>query len=125
MADLLTRAPFTPIGTREAVDVGLLDAAFGATVDAFRARVRRLAERMAHGHDFGDRLIYKRLQRLRDEQIKPLSAYRKEELARSHECFFGDDPSYHEARHRFVHKLDAPCTVLPAAAPEHRRAVAQ
>jgi len=125
MADLLTRAPFTPIGTREAVDVGLLDAAFGATVDAFRARVRRLAERMAHGHDFGDRLIYKRLQRLRDEQIKPLSAYRKEELARSHECFFGDDPSYHEARHRFVHKLGAPCTVLPTAAPEQRRAVAQ
>jgi putative two-component system hydrogenase maturation factor HypX/HoxX len=125
LAHRLTRAPFTPIGTREAVDIGLLDAAFGATVDAFRARVRRLAERMAHGHDFGDRLIYKRLQRLRDEQIKPLSAYRKEELARSHECFFGDDPSYHEARHRFVHKLGAPCTVIPAAAPEHRRAVAQ
>jgi putative two-component system hydrogenase maturation factor HypX/HoxX len=125
LAHRLTRAPFAPIGTREAVDIGLLDAAFGATVGAFHARVRRLAERMAHGHDFGNRLIYKRLQRLRDEQIKPLSAYRKEELARSHDCFFGDNPSYHEARHRFVHKLGAPCTVIPSAAPEHRRAIAQ
>ena len=34
-----------------------------------------------------------------------------EELARSHESFFGDDPSYHEARHRFVHKLGAPCAL--------------
>ncbi len=30
---------------------------------------------------------------------------------RSHVCFFGPDRSYHEARHRFVHKLGAPCAV--------------
>jgi putative two-component system protein, hydrogenase maturation factor HypX/HoxX len=36
---------------------------------------------------------------------RPLAAYRADELARSHECFFGPDRSYHEARHRFVHKL--------------------
>ena len=47
----------------------------------------------------------------RDEQRKPLAAYRAEELARSHECFFGADRSYHEARRRFVHKLGSPCTV--------------
>ena len=35
---------------------------------------------------------------------------------KSHECFFGPDRSYHEARHRFVHKLGAPCVVTPAAA---------
>ena len=29
---------------------------------------------------------------------------RQEELARSHECFFGPDGSYHEARRRFVYK---------------------
>ena len=49
--------------------------------------------------------------RARDEQRKPLAAYRAEELARSHECFFGADRSYHEARRRFVHKLGAPCAV--------------
>lgn len=40
---------------------------------------------------------------------QPLEAYRREELARSHACFFGPDPGYHEARRRFVHKLGAPC----------------
>jgi putative two-component system hydrogenase maturation factor HypX/HoxX len=49
--------------------------------------------------------------RARDEQIKPLRAHRNEELARSYRCFFGEDRSYHEARHRFVHKLGAPCAV--------------
>ena len=44
--------------------------------------------------------------------------YRNEELARSYRCFFGEDRSYHEARHRFVHKLGAPCAVpVPAVAP--------
>jgi putative two-component system hydrogenase maturation factor HypX/HoxX len=56
----------------------------------------------------------KRRTRQRDEQVKPLSAYRTEELAKSHECFFGPDRSYHEARHGFVHKLGAPCLVTPA-----------
>ena len=26
-------------------------------------------------------------------------------MTRSHECFFGRDPSYHEARRRFTRKL--------------------
>jgi putative two-component system protein, hydrogenase maturation factor HypX/HoxX len=121
----LTGPPFTAVGTRQAVEIGLLDAAFGATLDSFRARVRRLAERLARDRHFGDRLARKRRERARDEAIKPLSAYRKEELARSYECFFGDDTSYHEARHRFVHKLGAPCVVAPMTAPEPQRAVAQ
>ncbi len=40
-----------------------------------------------------------------DERAKPLEAYRQEELARCHQCFFGPDPAYHEARKRFVYKL--------------------
>ena len=38
-----------------------------------------------------------------------------------HECFFGDDRSYHEARRRFVYKTGAPCAV-PAVEPRHRSA---
>ena len=57
----------------------------------------------------------KRRRRARDEQVKPLGVYRTEELARSYECFFGPDRSYHEARSRFVHKLGAPCAVAPPA----------
>jgi putative two-component system protein, hydrogenase maturation factor HypX/HoxX len=112
----LTSAPFRPVGTREAVEIGLLDGAFGATAVSFRAGVRDLAERLARDPRLSERLEAKRRARARDEQIKPLRAHRNEELARSYRCFFGDDHSYHEARRRFVHKLGAPCAVPAAAA---------
>jgi putative two-component system hydrogenase maturation factor HypX/HoxX len=110
----LTSAPFTAVGARQAVDLGLLDSAFGATADAFRARVGRMAEWLARDSDIDRWLASKRRRRARDEQIKPLSVYRKQELARSHECFFGEDRSYHEVRRRFVYKLGAPCVVTAA-----------
>jgi putative two-component system protein, hydrogenase maturation factor HypX/HoxX len=111
LADELTTAPFTPIGTRRAVDIGLLDAAFGDSVTSFRAQVQGLAERLARHPDVPNWLEQKRRERARDEQVKPLAAYRTEEMARSHECFFGEDRSYHAARRLFVYKTGAPCTV--------------
>jgi putative two-component system hydrogenase maturation factor HypX/HoxX len=107
----LTAPPFEPVGTRRAVEIGLLDDAFGDTAESFHARVRTIAERLARSPSVSDRLDAKRQTRRRDEAIKPLSAYRTEELSRSHKCFFGSDRSYHEARHRFVYKLGAPCAV--------------
>ena len=112
----LTGPPFTSVGTRQAVEMGLLDAAFGTTLGSFRSQVRDLAERLAGDPDVDRRLEGKRRRRARDEEIKPLNAYRTEELARSYRCFFGEDRSYHEARHRFVHKLGAPCAVGPSDA---------
>jgi putative two-component system protein, hydrogenase maturation factor HypX/HoxX len=100
----LTSPPFRPLGAQRAVDLGLLDAAFGETADRFRAGVRRYAERLARDPGTPARLAEKRRSRARDEARKPLAAYRAAELARSHECFFGADRSYHEARRRFVHK---------------------
>ena len=121
----LTGPPFTSLGTRQAVEIGLLDAAFGATLDSFRSQVRGMAERLARTPDLGQRLEDKRRRRARDEEIKPLNAYRKEELARSYRCFFGEDRSYHQARHRFVYKLGAPCAVTqPAPAEALARAAA-
>jgi putative two-component system protein, hydrogenase maturation factor HypX/HoxX len=101
----LTSAPFAPIGVREAVDIGLLDSAFGATADEFRFGVQQYAEWLARDAGISTQLREKRSRRARDEERKPLAAYREEELARSYECFFGLDRSYHEARHRFVYKL--------------------
>jgi putative two-component system protein, hydrogenase maturation factor HypX/HoxX len=108
LAAELTSAPFTPVGTRAAVEIGLLDAAFGATVAEFRAGVRGYAERLARAPG---RLAEKRAVRARDEARRPLASYRADELLRSHACFFGPDRRYHEARRRFVHKLAAPCAV--------------
>jgi putative two-component system hydrogenase maturation factor HypX/HoxX len=107
----LTSEPFRAIGTRRAVELGLLDGAFGDSVEAFRAAVGDFADRLARDPEVPDLLDHKRLERERDERFKPLAAYRIAELARSHACFFGDDRSYHEARRRFVHKLGAPCAV--------------
>jgi putative two-component system protein, hydrogenase maturation factor HypX/HoxX len=105
MAAELTGPPFSPVGALRAVELGLLDAAFGATVAGFHARTRLLAARMARDPDLSRRLDEKRRRRAHDERIKPLQAYRTEEMARSHRCFFGPDRSYHEARRRFTHKL--------------------
>ena len=111
VAARLTSAPFRAVGTREAVELGLLDDVFGKNVADFRAQVRGLAERLARDPALAVWLQDKRAARARDEALKPLAAYREEELARSRECFFGADRSYHEARRRFVYKIGAPCAV--------------
>jgi putative two-component system protein, hydrogenase maturation factor HypX/HoxX len=112
----LTSPPFEAVGTRRAVEIGLLDAAFGDSVECFRVGVRQIAERIAGLPGVQDLLDEKRRARRRDEMIKPLRDYRTEELVRAHACFFGEDAGYHEARRRFVHKLDAPCAFAAAPA---------
>jgi putative two-component system hydrogenase maturation factor HypX/HoxX len=121
MASRLTGPPFTPIGTRRAVEIGLLDATFGSTPASFRAQARLYAEQLARDPDLGRALEEKHRRRMVDEQIKPLRAYRAEEMARSHQCFFGPDRSYHEARARFVHKLGPVFQTQPAPVAVTRR----
>jgi putative two-component system hydrogenase maturation factor HypX/HoxX len=106
----LTSAPFRPVGSREAVRIGLLDAALGENLEEFRAATARFAERVAHDGLHGALLKDKRRRRLTDERAKPLDVYRQEEMARCHQCFFGPDPAYHQARRGFVYKLPTPET---------------
>jgi putative two-component system protein, hydrogenase maturation factor HypX/HoxX len=103
----LTGPPFRAIGASEAVRIGLLNAAFGEGLEDFRMRTARFAERVAHDGLHQARLQDKRRRRAHDERVKPLAAYRQEELDRCHECFFGSGSGYHEARRRFVYKLSA------------------
>lgn len=109
----LVSAPFTPIGAGEGVRIGLLDATFDANLDGFHTQTRELAQRLAADPNHEWRLERKRRRRAHDERIKPLQRYAGEELARSHECFFGPDRSYHEARRWFVYKLGAVVTASP------------
>jgi putative two-component system hydrogenase maturation factor HypX/HoxX len=113
----LTTAPFSPLSAEHAAHIGLIDDAVGDTAQAFRCHVDRFAAALAGNRDLGRRLEAKRRRRERDEQLKPLEAYRSEELARCHDCFYGPDPSYHQARRRFVYKLGPTCGVTPGAAP--------
>ena len=86
--------------------------AFGDTAEELPRRRPPLAERLARRPGCAP-AGREAPPRARDEQRKPLAAYRDEELARSHECFFGPDRSYHEARRRFVYKLGAVDVVTP------------
>jgi putative two-component system hydrogenase maturation factor HypX/HoxX len=56
--------------------------------------------------------------RARDEQRKPLQAYRDEELRRMHRTFYDPTSSYHEARRNFVYKRAAQAT--PSRLATHR-----
>ena len=62
----------------------------------------RFAKRIANDGLYQSRLQHKRRRRALDERVKPLQAYRDQELARCHECFFDSDHPYHHARRRFV-----------------------
>ena len=63
-------------------------------------------------------LLYDFSAPLLDGREQPLSAYREEELARMRRNFYGFDPSYHVARHNFVHKV--PKSRTPVTVARHR-----
>jgi len=93
-----------PLGAAEAVAMGFLDDCFGGDVESFGVETRRRAESLAASADFPLRLAAKRQRRAEDEAVKPLAAYRAEELKHMQRNFYGFDPSYHVARHHFVQK---------------------
>jgi putative two-component system protein, hydrogenase maturation factor HypX/HoxX len=97
-----------PIGARAARDVGFLDEVFGEDARSFEVEIRDRAKLLAANPEFRAILHKKHERRLEDESIKPLANYRAEELERMKVNFFGADPSYHEARRRFVFKGSPP-----------------
>jgi putative two-component system hydrogenase maturation factor HypX/HoxX len=104
-----------PIGVRQAKRMGLIDDHFVSDPIAFRGEVARRAAALAGDSGFGRRLEEKNRRRAADEAVKPLDAYRAEELARMKLNFFGFDSSYHVARFNFVHKLPRSRTPLHLA----------
>ncbi|HNQ03163.1 MAG TPA: hydrogenase maturation protein [Thiobacillaceae bacterium] len=107
-----------PLGTPEAVETGFIDACFGPDPAAFRTEVRQRALALAEGPEFHPRLQDKRARRQADEATRPLAQYRAEELVHMQRNFYGFDPSYHVARHHFVHKT--PHSWTPRHLAKHR-----
>jgi len=106
-----------PLLASEAVRIGLIDACLAGEsgfVDHVKARARALAE----DPDLAAGLDEKRQRRTHDEELKPLSAYRAEELERMKLNFYGFDPSYHIARYNFVAKV--PHSWTPRHLARHR-----
>ncbi|HKI73067.1 MAG TPA: enoyl-CoA hydratase/isomerase family protein, partial [Pseudomonadales bacterium] len=108
-----------PLGAREALELGLIDFVGARDHTEFEQEVAKRAAELASTDQFETRLAAKRAQREADETVKPLDAYRAEELERMQLNFFGFDPSYHVARYRFVHHTSHAWTPLYLA--PHRR----
>jgi putative two-component system hydrogenase maturation factor HypX/HoxX len=108
-----------PIGTAAALRLGLLDAVLPASRRELLAEIEARALALATADDYGARLAARNDRRARDFAAKPLAQYRTEELERMHFNFYGFDPSYHVARHRFIHRT--PHSWTPRHLAAHRR----
>ena len=102
-----------PLTAQRALQTGFTDACLPGDLSAYQTEVARRAADLAAAPDFAARLTAKREARARDEAVKPLAAYREEELTQMRRNFYGFDPSYHLARHHFVRKS------LPSWTPRH------
>jgi putative two-component system protein, hydrogenase maturation factor HypX/HoxX len=106
-----------PLGAPEARALGLIDDHAGPDIATFHALIE--AEALSLAVHFAQNLAQKRARRACDERVRPLADYRNHELARMRMNFYGFDPSYHIARHRFVHRTPHAWTPLHLA--RHRR----
>ncbi len=104
-----------PMGTKEALSLGLINEVIEKKGMAFVQVVKKRAADMASVPAFSSRLEYKYKCRKVDEQYKPLAEYRTSELDKMHMNFFGFDPSYHIARYNFVYKVAKSRTPLTIA----------
>ena len=91
-----------PLGADDALDLGLVDAVLADDAADFAAAADQAALQLAAAPDIDERIAAKQRRRGEDEAVKPLAAYRAEELERMRRNFYGFDPSYHVARHHFV-----------------------
>jgi putative two-component system hydrogenase maturation factor HypX/HoxX len=108
-----------PLGVSEARALRLVDEHAGPDEKSFRALIEAQAIGLAANDRFSQTLSDKIRARALDEQARPLADYRADELARMRMNFYGFDPSYHIARHRFVHRTAHAWTPLHLA--PHRR----
>ena len=105
-----------PMTGQEAVKLGFYDACLPGS--AFAIDVARRAAELAAATDFSAHLAAKNARRQADETIKPLAAYRAEELKEMRRNFYGFDPSYHVARYHFVSRT--PNSWTPRHLARHR-----
>jgi len=107
-----------PMGTSQAITLGLVDAAFGRNITEFNNELKSRLQILVN-NDLSGFLDKKQKQREEDQKQQPLIEYREQELAKMHMNFYGFDPSYHIARYNFVYKVPKSRTPLTIA--KHRR----
>lgn len=110
-----------PLDAQQAQALGLLDAVLAADAHGFEAQVRTEALAMALGENVHEAIERKRHRRMHDETIRPLADHRESELQHMRRNFYGFDPSYHVARHHFVHRKPMAWTPRHLALHRERR----
>jgi len=108
-----------PLGTAAAARLGLVDSVLQGDPAGFLEAVAERAAGLATADDFTSRLERRNARRARDEAERPLAAYRAAELEHMRLNFYGFDPSYHVARHRFIRRT--PHSWTPRHLAIHRR----
>ena len=93
-----------PLLAAEALKIGLIDHNDEGPREGFEERCLERALALAGSYNQSGALAAQQARREQDEALRPLAHYREQELARMHRNFYGFDPSYHVARHHFVHK---------------------
>ncbi len=95
-----------PWGTDIAMEVKLIDDCLDHSGEAFKEKVRSIANELSGLSYFPQLLAAKKFKRNRDESYKPLQLYRDEELEKIYKNFFDDDWGYDYKRYCFVHKVN-------------------
>jgi putative two-component system hydrogenase maturation factor HypX/HoxX len=97
-----------PVSAASAVRLGLADRLVECGPEEFGDEVAALAARLADAPGLQSRIAAKKTDLERREGIKPLAAYRAEELARMRRIFFDPEAPYHGLRRAFVRKEPQP-----------------
>ncbi|MGW7001981.1 enoyl-CoA hydratase-related protein [Streptomyces sp. NPDC054933] len=123
-AERLTRRAL-PVTAATAHHLGLVDRVVRCAPEGFGGEAARLASHLASLPRTQRYIADKKAVRERDEAVKPLSAYREEELARMRHDFFDPEAPYHALRRAFVRKEPAsgtpPHLQAESARPTSRR----
>ncbi|MFE2378945.1 enoyl-CoA hydratase-related protein [Streptomyces sp. NPDC059398] len=115
-AELMRRA--LPVSAAAGQRIGLVDRIVECGPQDFPASVTRIAARLASSSGAQSRAAAKKAEFDREEALRPLAAYRADELARMAATFDDPDAPYHALRRAFVRKL--PLTRTPAHLDVHR-----
>lgn len=97
-----------PMLAVEAVKTGFADLMFPEDWQQYHEHLKEYCEAWSHRLDFSEYLWNKSIARNRDEESKPLTEYRQEELAHMRKVFYNSASEYHQLRRRFVYKEKAP-----------------
>ncbi|SJM92190.1 hydrogenase maturation protein [Crenothrix polyspora] len=99
-----------PISAKKAWQIKLIDKVLDKRHDIFIAQVKLWVKTLVNDNVALQKfLTAKANTRCDDEAIKAVANYRKAELTKMYENFYGDN-RYHQARQRFVYKVCEKCT---------------